>query len=248
MKIKFKINKDRNFLALIYNLSRKNNPQEYEPAKFLKDYKVPDEMRRIIRAIISKEGNLSEEIAQIPILKNIYALNKGVWEDYWKKNKPLLEEIKRKLEKMAAAFDLSKIEKCAKFFEAEIPKEIIFYLCAGAINEVGRGTGMSDYVYIMFPRKFNAYNDTTVSYDFAVIIHEVVHVIQKDIYYNEQRDFIEAVTRAFAPRGILINRDKIDKGTPEEKLIPIIENAIEEGKTFRETRLKLLKIYSASQK
>jgi len=33
---------------------------------------------------------------------------------------------------------------------------------------------------------------------------------------------------AMVSEGILINRDKIDKGTPEEKLIPIIENASNE--------------------
>lgn len=242
MKITFKIDKDRNFLALIHNLNRKNNPQEYEIRDLLKDYKIPDEMRKIIRKIISKEGDLLKEIEQNPMLNKIYVSNKEIWEDYWEKNKIFIEKIKKELEKKIDKFDLSKFEECAKFFESEMPNEITIYLCAGAINEVGKGTGMSDYTYIMFPRKFNSYNEITISYDFAVIIHEIVHVMQNKIYYNEDREFIEAVTRTFAPRGILINYDKIDKNTPEEKMIPVIERAIQEGKTYKKIRNELLKL------
>lgn len=242
MKINLEIDEARNFLALIHNLNRKNNPQEYEIRDQFKNYLIPDEMRKVIRSIISLEGDVvSEEINKNPTLKEIYQKNKEIWKEYWIKNKNHLIKIKQELQEKLNELNLVEIKKCADFFQSEIPSEITFYLCMGATNMFGRGTGMSDFVYILFPRNFLHFSKETIESDFAVIIHEIIHVIQGEKYYQEEREIIEAVTRAFAPRGILINSNKVDKGSSEEKILPLILKALSEGKNYSQVKDQIYK-------
>jgi hypothetical protein len=247
MKIELRIDKTRNFLALIHNLNRDNNPQKYEVENIFKDYRIPKEKRKEIRNLIAKEKDTSQALAKDPLLREIFNKNEEAWEKYWEKNKPYLNKLAKRLVLLADNFEESSLAPCARFFKTELPPRIIIYICVGAINACGRGTQMSalreEPVFILFPRAFNKSTEETIKADFAVMIHEIVHALQQEIYDKEDRDFIEAVTRAFAPRGLLVNEEIVDSGSIEEKMLPLIRKAIGNNQTYFDIKEELINTY-----
>lgn len=234
VKINLKIERDVNFLMILYQIIKSQN--SFENFNFKGAEKLNKEDKEIIKEILRSNNVLFESINKSEKLKKIYLENKELFEDYWNKNKNLLGEIKNKLEEKCNSYDFSIFEKVEKFFNFNGPREIDLYICMG--NETGAGTGnaFSPNLAFLFPRNFNNHSKETIDADFAVLIHEIMHLFQ-NMCNEKDKNLRETVAQCFAPRGILINEKKYNG---DELLFEKVKSSFQEGKKYVEIREKLL--------
>ena len=241
VKINLFVDREINLLTVFYQSSKEQSKFEDLNLKF---GNLDKNERKNIKEILKNRENIALEIDKYSKIREIYNLNMTAWLEYWIKNEGKITEIKNYLENKLKNFDMACFKKACDFFDFELIKEIDICICMGNNGQFGTGNTFNSSICTLFPRKFENYTEKTLESDFAVMIHEIVHTFQKEIYSKEEREFIEAVTRAFAPRGILINREKCDKGSLEELMIPIIDKAILEGKTYFDVREELIEVYN----
>jgi hypothetical protein len=207
VKINFKTDKEVNFLMVLYQMIKKQN--SFENLSFKGIFTLEKEDKIMIKNIIRNKANILEAIKQNQKLNPLYRDNKKTWEGYWNTNKHKLLEIKKLLEQKASKYDFFIFEKVGAFFNFKGPEEIDFYLCMGNEVEVGTGNAFSPNLAFMFPRNFKNPSEKSINADFAVLIHEVMHLYQ-DMCSEEDKELREAIAKCFAPRGILINEDKFN--------------------------------------
>lgn len=206
MNIKLKISKEFNFLMIIYQKLKQQ--QMFENLNFNLVDTLTKENRKIIKSIL-RSGNISfEEIEKNELLGPIYRANKNSFDDYWDKNLDGLKLITKELQKRLNKFNLELFDKVGLFFSKIPPKDIIFWVCMGNITSVGSGNAFSPNLGVLFPRKFDSFDLKSIEFDFAVLIHEIVHLCQ-NMCGETDKKLLENVTKCFAPRGILINEDKM---------------------------------------
>jgi|TARA_Y100000034_G_C6897373_1_gene414058 hypothetical protein len=238
MKVNLNIGMEKNFLAVIHNLSKQDFEKDYlEISENLDEFRISKESRKHIRKIIRDENNLSD----FSELKKIYEKNLVFWERYWKEHKDCLLEIAQKFDKLVSEFDFSVMKQVAKFFCSEEINSIEFYLFMGSSTKKGTGNALFPNKGFIFPRNFKKFTDESLNLDLRVLIHEIVHLFQKDIYEQEDTDLMETITNAFAPRGILFEEQKKDEKNLE-RIEKLVKKAIKENKTFFDVKneLKLL--------
>jgi len=207
VKINFKTDKEVNFLMVLYQMIKKQN--SFENLSFKGIFTLEKEDKIMIKNIIRNKANILEAIKQNQKLNLLYRDNKKVWEEYWNNNKHRLLEIKELLEQKASKYDFLIFEKVGAFFNFKGPEEINFYICMGNEVEAGTGNAFPPNFVAIFPRNFKKYSDKLIKADFAVLIHEVMHLYQ-DMHGEEDKELREEVAKCFAPRGILINEDKFN--------------------------------------
>lgn len=234
IKINLKINKDVNFLMVLYQIIKNQN--SFENFNLEGIGRLNKEDKEIIKEILSNNNNIPESINKNEKLKKIYSENKESFENYWNKNKNLLSEIKNKLEKKCNSYDFSIFEEVGKFFDFEGPKKIDLYVCLGNETKVGTGNAFTQNLAFLFPRKFNDHSKETIDADFAVLIHEIMHLFQ-NMCNEKDKNLREKVAQCFAPRGILINEEKYNG---DKIIFEKVKSAFKEGKKYFEIREKLL--------
>jgi len=243
MRINFIIDCDRNFLAVIWALNKEDSPQEFKIEETLSDYRVDRVLRKRIKEIISSEDFMGE-LGKSKRLYDIYTRNIRTWREYFNKYYDNLKKAKAEYNLFFKDYDFSQLEKYADFFGGRFPKEADFYLCIGCTNGWGRHSGISDNQFISFPRYSENFIYENFLKDLPVIFHELIHLPQMKYYKKEEREFIEMVTRAFAPRGIIINEHLLDKNLPEAEMISIIKKALSENRTYFDIKSELYEIYT----
>jgi len=242
MKINYILDKERAFWAAIHNLNRKSSdPQNYNFKDILKDYKIPGELRKELRQLMFYKNETEFEI-----LNKIKEVNWGSWCEYWEENIDVLKKIIEGLKEFESEFDFSKLNDAETFFNSNFPESVNVLICPGAVSSIGRGTVSYPNGIFMFPREYNLAKKENIFKDFAVLIHEVIHILQADYYYQEDRSFIEAVTRVFAPKGIFFENRELPENSVELKMKPIVERAIKEGKTYFDVKNELLEVFNSS--
>ncbi len=240
---KIKIDKTVNFLMLLYQKSKKQNsfPHLIKPEvdinkadrEFIKS--VLRDLRKENKAELSSELLLSRNNK----LDKIYQEHKELWENYWENNIENLEKIKKEIEERINNFDLSRLKDVERFFCVKPLEEVEVYVCMGNTSKYGTGNSFKPDICIIFPRNFEEFNEKTLNADFAMLLHEIVHLYQNSC---EDKELMEITARAFAPRGILINSSKIDKGSIQEKVFSIVKEAIAKGKSFEDVKDMITKI------
>lgn len=233
MRISIKFDKLKNFLAVIYRLNIRRLNFEG-----LVNYELGKEELRDVRRIVKGEIDIS------PKLIRIYEANKERWNSYWAENYDKLKYIVDRTNEMVEKYGEKRFLKCAKFFGTSLPDEIDVYVLIGNDSAEGKGTALAPNVVLLFPRSFSKADDKTILADFKVLIHEVVHLLQGKLSNRRGEGFSETVIRAFAPRGILTNKESLDKGSAQEKMVPVIEKAMSEGKKYLDVEEDLLSIYN----
>jgi len=234
VKINLKIDKEVNFLMILYQIIKNQN--SFENFNLEGTGRLNKKDKEVIKEILKSNNTILEAINKDEKLKDIYLENKKSFEDYWNKNKNLLKEIKNKLEERCNAYDFSIFEKVENFFDFEGPKEIDLFICLGNETKAGTGNAFSPNLAFLFPRNFNNYSKETIDADFAVLIHEIMHLFQN--MCNEKDKILrEKVAQCFAPRGLLINENKFNG---DMIVFNKIKLAFQEGKKYFEIREKLL--------
>ena len=227
MVINLEINKEVNFLMILYQIIKNQNKFDNFnfPIELCKDDK------KIIKTIL-RNGNISlKKIEENSKLNKIYKKNEKVWEKYWKNNLRNLVKIKEELEKRLDNFDFSVFEKVEKFFGTQAPKEIVIWICMGNENIVGTGNAFSPNLCVLFPRKFNNFTQESLDNDFAVLIHEILHLYQK-LCNGKDKELTEKIAQCFAPRGILINENKVSGDENFMKFFNSVKKCFLENKDF----------------
>lgn len=229
MVISLEINKEVNFLMILYQIIKNQN--KFENLSFNFPIELTKEDKKIMKTIL-RSGDISlNKIKENPKLNQIYEKNKKVWEKYWDDNLRDLMEIKEKLEERLNNFDFSVFEKVEKFFETQAPKNILIWICMGNESIVGTGNTFSPNLCVLFPRKFNNFTQESLDNDFAVLIHEILHLYQ-DLCNKKDKELIEKTARCFAPRGILINEDRVQGDENFMKFFNFVKKCFLENKTF----------------
>jgi len=234
VKINIKIDKGVNFLMILYQIIKNQN--SFENLNLEGTEGLNKEDKGIIKEILRSNNILLEAINKNEKLEKIYSENKELFEYYWKKNKNLLCEMKNKFKEKFNFYDFSIFEKVGKFFDFEGPKEIDIYICLGNETMAGTGNAFSPNLAFLFPRNFNNYSKETIDADFAVLIHEIMHLFQ-NMCNEKDKNLREKVAQCFAPRGILINEEKYNGN---ELLFEKVKFSFQEGKSYLEIREKLL--------
>lgn len=205
MKINFKIDKEINFLMILYQIIK--NQSSFDNLKLNEISILNKEDKEYIKRIIREKKDIISSIRQNKKLNLIYNKNKDFWEDYWNKNLIKLKVLQRQFKDISSQYDFSIFKKVEDFFEFNGPREIDFYLCIGNESSTGTGNALSPNLVFIFPRQFKNYSIKQLNADFAVLIHEIMHLHQ-DMCREEDKLLREEVARCFAPRGILINEEK----------------------------------------
>jgi len=241
MEIEFVDDKELMFWSSIFNLNRTDSEKMgYEFEQVLSEYTVSEVTKKII-----KEGVFSastEKINTAPELQKIKEINWNAWLKYWEKTHTTMDSIRSAIQKNAESFNFDSLAPVEKFFGYAIPKRIRLILCPGSTTLFGKGNVDFRYskdVVLLFPRNYQNFSEETIFKDFAVLIHELIHFTQKNIYFKEDRNFIEAVTRVFAPKGIIISSGPMPENSPESRMRPIIKKAMANRQTCAHIRTEL---------
>ena len=235
IKFNLKLDKDVNFLMILYQIIKGQN--SFENLSFKEINKLEKRDKDLIKNILRNKSNFSEKIKQYEKLNKIYLENKEKFENYWNENKNLLIKIKNKLEEKCNVYNFSIFEKVGNFFDYQGPEEINFYVCLGNETDVGTGNAFSPNLAFIFPRNFNNYSKETIDADFAVLIHEIMHLFQ-NMCNEKDKNLREKVAQCFAPRGLLINENKFNG---DMIIFNKIKLAFQDGKKYFEIRENLLR-------
>lgn len=229
MVISLKINKEVNFLMIFYQIIKHQN--KFDNLNFNFPIKLTKDDKKIVKTIL-RSGDISlNKIKENSKLNKIYEKNEEVWEKYWNDNLRNLVEIKEELQKRLNKFDFSVFEKVEKFFETQAPNDIVIWICMGNESIVGTGNAFSPNLCVLFPRKFNNFTQESLDNDFAVLIHEILHLYQ-NLCNEKDKDLIEKIAQCFAPRGILINEDKTKGDENFMKFFNFVKKCFLENKDF----------------
>ena len=95
------------------------------------------------------------------------------------------------------------------------------------------------YEQIMKLQVSTSFMNSSINMQRSILIHELIHFTQKNIYFKEDRNFIEAVTRVFAPKGIIISSGPMPENSPESRMRPIIKKAMANRQTYAHIRTEL---------
>lgn len=234
IEINLKVDKGVNFLMVLYQTIKNQN--SFNNFSFKGLDKLNKDDKNIIKEIFRNKDDFFEAINKNEKLEKIYLENKKSFEDYWNKNKNLLIEIKDKLEEKCNDYDFSVFEKVEKFFDFKGPKEIDFYVCLGNETKAGTGNAFSPNLAFLFPRNFKNHSNETINADFAVLIHEIMHLFQ-NMCNEKDKNLREKVAQCFAPRGLLINENKFNG---DMLIFEKVKSAFQDGKKYLEIREKLL--------
>ncbi len=241
MKIEFVGDKEMIFWGIILNLNREGTEvMGYDLEKVFSNYTISKTTKKILKQGVFSAN--TQTINATPELRKIKETNWNAWLAYWAEAKNVMDKIKTVLQKNIKSFDFTSLSSIEKFFNDSLPPKIRIILCPGVTTLFGKGTvdfRYSEDVVLLFPRNYRNFSEETVFKDFAVFIHELVHFMQTNIYFKEDRYFIEAVTRVFAPKGIIISSGLMPENSPESRMKPIIENALKMGKTYVDVREEL---------
>lgn len=230
MIINLKINKEINFLMILYQIIKNQNKFNNLNLNFTIDLTKDD--KKIIKTILRSNDVNLDKIKENSKLNQIYEDNKEAWEEYWNENLKDLMKIKDELEKRLNNFDFSIFKKVEKFFDKQSPKSIVIWICMGNESIVGTGNAFSPNLAVLFPRKFKKSNNESLDNDFAVLIHEILHLYQ-DLCDKEDKALIEKIAQCFAPRGILINKDKVNGDENFMNFFNFVKKCFLENKTFK---------------
>jgi len=234
VEVNLKMDKDVNFLMILYQIIKNQN--SFNDLCLKSTDKLEKSDKDLIKNILRNFSEISDGIKQNEKLNRIYLENKKSFEDYWEQNKNILENIKEILEKKCNEYDFSIFEMVEDFFDFKGPKEIDLYICMGNGTNAGTGNAFSPNLAFIFPRNFKGFSNKTTDSDFAVLIHEIMHLFQN--MCNEQDKVLrEKVAQCFAPRGILINEEKFNG---DKFIFNKIKNAFENKLKYSEVREKLL--------
>jgi len=237
--IKIKVNSNVNFLMILYEISK--NPKLFpEIRTFLKKYNINKKERNLIKQSFNK-GNVKSSLKYGPKLNKIYLLNKKAWEKYWNYNLNITKGIEKGIKKELEKFDVSKLRIYSKFFGVPMLRSLEVYICIGNTGRAGRGNSFCSNKSIIFPRNFKNYNKKSLQKDFKVAMHEIIHLLYGKLGKN--KGFVECLTRAFAPKGLLFNKEGMDKKSTEYKIAMLIEEAIKSEKNYNEIRNELIRVY-----
>lgn len=229
MVISLEINKEVNFLMILYQIIKNQN--KFDNLSFNLPIELTKEDKKTIK-IILRSGNINlNKIKENSRLNQIYKENEEIWEEYWNNNIKNLIKIKEELKERLDNFDFSVFEKVEKFFDTSSPKEIIIWICMGNENIFGTGNAFSPNLCVLFPRKFDKFTQESLDDDFAVLIHEILHLYQ-DLCNKEDKNLIEKTAQCFAPRGILINENKVKGDKDFMKFCNFVKKCFLEDKTF----------------
>lgn len=235
IKINLKVDREVNFLMILYQSVKNQNSFENLCFEGLDKFNSKDKEK--IKDVLRSGNSFIEGISRDEKLKDIYLVNKEVFERYWNDNIELLGKIKNILEEKCNSYDFSIFEKVERFFDFEGPREVDIYLCLGNETMAGTGNAFSPNLAFLFPRDFKNYSKETVDADFAVLIHEVMHLFQN--MCNESDSVLrEKVAQCFAPRGILINEDRY---SGDKDFFEKVKSSFCKGKTYSDIREDLLK-------
>ncbi len=245
MKILLKTSKVVNFFIILYRISRDQDSFS-NISDGLIDFKMAKEDRQNLKKTF--KINLDPEVAILKEerLSEIYNKNKQFWEEYYKDNLETLSEIVNELQRRLDKFNFEKFKKVERFFDITPKEKINVYVCIGNGSKASIGNAFKPNICSIMPRDFISYSKESLDKDFAVLIHELVHLYQDKV--SDEKDFVEIVTRSFAPRGILINKSKIEQISMQKKMLPLIERAIKENKTYFDIRNDLIDIFNKDNK
>jgi hypothetical protein len=235
------INKKVNFLMMLYEIAKNQNKFEHLSLNIFS--KINETDRKNIKTMLRSMQDISKSLNENKKLSKIYNDNLGIWEKYWRENFLILKNIRKELIKRMNLFEMKKLKKLEYFFETKKPKNIKIYVCMGNNYLYGTGNSFSPNLIFIFPRKFGNSNKESLDKDFAMMIHELVHLYQQDLCMKDKKEFVELVARAFAPRGVFLNRELVDEDSTEGKFTKMIEDAIKKNKTYLEVENELMKVY-----
>ena len=229
MVINLEINKEVNFLMILYQTIKNQN--KFDNLNFNFPIELTKDDKKIIKIILRDKNINLNKIKENFKLNQIYEKNKKAWEKYWNDNLKNLMKIKDELEQRLNNFDFLIFKKVEKFFEKQSPKRIVIWICMGNETIVGTGNAFSPNLVVLFPRKFKEYNNVSLDNDFAVLIHEILHLYQ-DLCNEKDKNLIEKIAQCFAPRGILINGDKVNGDENFMNFFNFVKKCFLENKTF----------------
>jgi len=165
-------------------------------------------LKKEIKRMLRENKFSFEDIKGNLFLEEFYLKNIPIFEEYWQENLKKLKLIKRNLESNINSFDLDLFRKVGNFFSKNSPEKIKIWICMGNETVFGSGNAFSPNLAVVFPRKFRCFDEKSLKNDFAVLIHEIVHLCQNMCSEVIDKEFLEKVTSCFAPRGVLINEEK----------------------------------------
>lgn len=226
MNILFKLSEELNILCMAYQQYKGQNSFE-----ILKRLPLPLEFNEHHRSVFKEF--LKERNKEFPLdLLSIYLQAKRVWDRYWATHKETLQNALTWFNKRAESFDFLTLDRASRFFESAPPKEVAVYICMGNESILGTGNAFKPNTCFIFLRNFPHITEASLEQDFAVLAHELVHLSQgcKEV----DKTVLEKIICAFAPRGLLINRDKVKKGSKEEMQVKFIEEKINSNKTIKD--------------
>jgi hypothetical protein len=237
VKIELKYDKDLNFLMILYQKIKKQNDFEnLQIFWFDLDEKDKEDIKKVLRS-----GNkIPEELKKYPRILRIFLENKEEWEEYFKTNEKDLKKIIQSLQKKVKKYNWKIFDEVVRFFESENKETIKVFVCMGNEKEFGTGNAFTPNLTFLFPRNFKEANERTIDQDFAVMIHEIFHIYQ-NMCNEPNKEFMEKVANCFAPRGILINEDKISKEKEFRNLFEQVKKSFEEGGNYRSLKEDLNK-------
>ena len=242
--IEIKADSDVNFFMLLYEISK--NPNLFSEIRaFLKEYYIIKKERDLIKQAFNK-GDIKNSLKHSSKLKKIYLLNKTSWKKYWNSHLTITKKINEGLKEELKKFDISKLRIYSKFFETSMPKSFEAYICIGNTELVGRGNSFCSNKCVIFPRDFENFNKDNIKKDFRMLMHEIIHLMHGKLSKN--KGFVECLTKAFAPKGLLFDNKGIDKKSTEYKLAMLIKKAIKSGRNYVEIKNKLVKAYRKQNK
>jgi len=234
IKINLNVNREVNFLMILYQIIKNQN--NFKNFSFEGLEKLNEEDKEILKSILRDDNFSLEVISRDEKLKKIYLKNKKVFESYWNKNKGQLDTIKKRIEERCDIYDFSIFERVGMFFDFEGPREVNVYICLGNETKAGTGNAFSPNIAFLFPREFGNFSIKTIDADFAVLIHEIMHLFQ-NMCSEPDKILRENVARCFAPRGILINEEKYDG---DRDFFEKVKSSFQNGKNYFEIREDLL--------
>jgi hypothetical protein len=213
---------------------------------------LSEDSYRLVKEVL--KGNVGvDQIKSDNKLKNLFKENFPKFEDYWGKKFKYIKRWKDKIfDYLSNTKNTKNLDKAIYFLECENKhSEVNVFLCMGKLEKGNFGLCLNKNIIFM-PGEFEKEGDYENS--FGIILHEILHLFQNDfktkyikeiVKHNIDFDyFFESLIRVFAPKGILLGKQKIwYRFQTERKIIEFIEEAFKKGLSFSKIKDSIINLF-----